>query len=99
MVGCCRRPAAHLNPLPRCGAIYAWLLANQLTDAVLVLIFIARPIPPMNVANLALAVDEDRNRHFLLARTAPGGPEIDHDDLALVLAQRGLLAGQRGQGK
>src|SRR5258706_4123863 len=44
---------------------YAWSLANQLANAVLVLILVAGPIAAVDIADFALAIDDDGTRHFV----------------------------------
>src|SRR6187399_509599 len=46
---------------------------------------------------LVLLVDVFEQRHFLSARSAPGGPEVDHDDLALELGEVDDLAIASGE--
>src|ERR1700737_2452603 len=43
----------------------AWSLANQLANAVLVLVLVAGPIAAVDVADFTLAIDDDGTRHFV----------------------------------
>src|SRR5277367_669132 len=49
----------------RASVSCGWSFPNQLADAVLVFVLIARPIAAMNVTDLALAIDDDGARHLI----------------------------------
>src|SRR5258708_39801301 len=74
----------------------AWLLANQLANPVLVLIPVAGPIAAMDVADVALAIDDDGTRHFIdVIRLAHLVCRVEEDGETDRLAREQFLHGGR----
>src|ERR1700733_4887852 len=53
-------PASSTGRRPRTA-----LLPDELTDTILIIVLVARPIAAVDVADLALAVDDHRARHLI----------------------------------
>jgi hypothetical protein len=88
--------------VPRFAVVDLWpghaLFGGDLLDRVLGLFLVQGDAEDLEAVGVVLVVRRHQARHFHHARPAPGGPEVEHDDLALVVGGEvhGLAVHARG---